>query len=188
MVEHVQQHSATLCNTLQHTTHRYQWDGKTRPATPCSTRQHPATLCNTLHHATHRCQWDGGARRATQCNTAQHSATHYAPLAVRWWSTSSTPPGMHAVWMPASASSRAACVSHGTHMPRRKKRYEASESWHTYDCDMSHEWMPASASFRAAWVSRGTLVVAHVWMRHVTRMNARLRQFARCMRRVTAHL
>ena len=45
----VLQHTATLCNTLQHT--------------HCNTLQHTATHCNTLQHT------------ATHCNTLQHTAT-----------------------------------------------------------------------------------------------------------------
>ena len=64
------QHTATHCNTLQHTPLTEETDS----ATHCNTLQHTATHCNTLrsrrrqtvqHTATHR-------------NTLQHTATHSA--------------------------------------------------------------------------------------------------------------
>jgi len=49
-----EQHTATHCNTLQHTaTHAY--GGHAQPH--CNTLQHTATYCNTLQHT------------ATHCNT-----------------------------------------------------------------------------------------------------------------------
>ena len=71
------QHSATHCNTLQHTT---AWVTRRiirlqhaathgnilqHTAAHCSTLQHTAAHCNTLQHA------------AAHCNRLQHTATHY---------------------------------------------------------------------------------------------------------------
>jgi len=86
-------HTATHCNTLQHTT-----------ITHCNTLQHTATHCNTLQHtAAHAQHTHCGCecalcrapystlqllathcntlqRTATHCNTLQHTATHYITL------------------------------------------------------------------------------------------------------------
>jgi len=52
-------HTATHCNTLQHTCHTLQ-----HAATHCNTLQHTATHYNTLQHT------------ATHCNTQQHTAIY----------------------------------------------------------------------------------------------------------------
>jgi len=74
--QHIQgQHTATHCNTLQHTTE-------------CNTLQHTATHCNTLQPTATHCnmlfkQHIQGAHcgvpyihSATHCNTLPHTATH----------------------------------------------------------------------------------------------------------------
>jgi len=53
------QHAAICCNTVQHT---LQLTAFARVTAPCNTLQHTATYCNT--HA------------ATRCNTLQHTSTH----------------------------------------------------------------------------------------------------------------
>jgi len=71
------QHSATHCNTLQHTATQFICSTSQEilrkcatyaylppTATHCNTLQHTATHCNTLQHT------------ATHCNTLQHTATH----------------------------------------------------------------------------------------------------------------
>ena len=65
------QHTATHCNTLQHTTylatHSDVWRDfhmLRHTATHCNTLQHTAIHCNTLQHT------------ATHCNTLRHTATH----------------------------------------------------------------------------------------------------------------
>ena len=71
------QHTATHCNTLQHTAWgrawwlgRCWWYCNASIFTPCNTlwhttpRQHTAAPCNTLHHT------------ASHCNTLHHTATH----------------------------------------------------------------------------------------------------------------
>ena len=61
-LQHTLQHTATHCNALQHT------------ATHCSTLQHTATYCNTLRHTATHC--NTLQHTATHCNTLQHTATH----------------------------------------------------------------------------------------------------------------
>ena len=54
-------HTATHCNTLQHTVHIHSTDAQFRAS------EHTATHCSTLQHT------------ATHCNTLQHTATHCRP-------------------------------------------------------------------------------------------------------------
>ena len=76
------QHTATHCNTLQHTTtHVQSWDDS---YTRVTWLQHTATHRNTLQHTTTHVQsWDDSYTRvtwlqhtATHCNTLQHTTTH----------------------------------------------------------------------------------------------------------------
>ena len=89
------QHTATHCNTLQHTytplQHTLQHTTRDRKpflfylvvnhfsptlqhtATHYYTRQHTATHCNTLQHTATHC--NTLQRTATPCNTRQHTAT-----------------------------------------------------------------------------------------------------------------
>ena len=63
------QHSAALCNTLQHTA-----------------TQHTATYCNTLQHTATHCtglRVRVSSRAATHCNTLQHTATYCTDLRAR---------------------------------------------------------------------------------------------------------
>ena len=57
------QHTATHCNTLQHTGAAVRRTCDMN-ATHCNTLQHTTTHCNTLRYT------------ATHCNTLQHTATH----------------------------------------------------------------------------------------------------------------
>jgi len=76
----VLQHTATHCNTLQHTAHCTTLLPSGCPATHCNTLYHTATHCNTLQHtalpsgcpATHCTTL---YHTATHCNTLQHTAT-----------------------------------------------------------------------------------------------------------------
>jgi len=86
------QHTATHCNTLQHTAtirrtcanslvhaiqktqYRLQHAAAHWTATHCNTLQHTATRCNTLQHT--ELQHTAAHWTATHCNTLQHTATH----------------------------------------------------------------------------------------------------------------
>ena len=70
------QHTATHCNTLQHTgvavrTRGTFPDDLQHTATHCNTLQHTATHCNTL---VYQCGHEGHFQMI--CNTLQHTATH----------------------------------------------------------------------------------------------------------------
>jgi len=78
------QHTATHCNTLDHTT-THSRNALQHTATYCDTLQHTATHCNTLQHtATHSCNTPERTathgntlqHTATRCNTLQHTAAH----------------------------------------------------------------------------------------------------------------
>ena len=86
------QHTATHCNTLQHTRYGLLWRLQ-HTATHCNTLQHTATHCNTLQHiwishVTGKFQIDLAMDcfgvcntlqpTATYCNTLQHTATHWS--------------------------------------------------------------------------------------------------------------
>ena len=86
------QHTATHCNTLQHTGGAARdascrstcWNPtQCNTATHCSTLQHTATHCNTLQH-TYGAARDASYRstcwNSTQCNTLQHTAAHCSTL------------------------------------------------------------------------------------------------------------
>jgi len=80
---HFNLHTATHCNTLQHTeTHMPHWYMCDMIDTlNCSTLQYTATHCNTLQHiATLIYMWydrhSNLQHTATHCNTLQHIATH----------------------------------------------------------------------------------------------------------------
>jgi len=77
------QHTATHCNTLQHTVcaRHVCILGPRRTATRCNTLQHTAytaTQWNTLKHTVcaRHVSVSGPQHTATHCNTLQHTATH----------------------------------------------------------------------------------------------------------------
>ena len=94
---HTLPHTATNCNTLQHTItwqNGNRWRGQTplwteqsvlrfdNSATHCNTLQHTATHCNTLQHTATHC--NTLQHTATHCNTLQHTATNCA-VVWRWY-------------------------------------------------------------------------------------------------------
>jgi len=93
-IGHTLQHTATNCNTLQHTLIDVTWwwpGNMTHTATHCNTLLHTATHCNTIS-----LMWlDSGIwhtlqHTATHYNTRLHTATHgntlqHTLIDVTWW-------------------------------------------------------------------------------------------------------